>query len=117
MDRFKLDQVVRNFISNAVKFTPINGHITVKVQLNLPKSSSLLSRSSVASNDRFSPRVFQGVDKDRISIKDGTISLEVVDDGAGISVENQKTLFQQYVQVNPGTLQGGKGSGLGLWSK
>ena len=33
----------------------------------------------------------------------------------GISTENQKKLFGQYVQFNAGKLQKGNGSGLGLW--
>ena len=41
--------------------------------------------------------------------------LEVKDSGAGISPENQKKLFGQYVQFNAGKLQKGNGSGLGLW--
>jgi CheY-like chemotaxis protein len=36
---------------------------------------------------------------------------------ATVEQENQKKLFQQYMQVDANKLQGGKGSGLGLWSK
>ena len=32
----------------------------------------------------------------------------------GISIENQRKLFQEYMQINPGLLQNGGGSGLGL---
>lgn len=35
--------------------------------------------------------------------------------GAGISKENQRKLFGQYVQFDAGALQKGGGSGLGLW--
>lgn len=31
--------------------------------------------------------------------------------------ENQAKLFQQYMQFDANKLQGGRGSGLGLWSK
>ncbi len=43
--------------------------------------------------------------------------MEVEDDGFGISKENKSKIFKQYMQIDPGKLQEGKGSGLGLWSK
>lgn len=46
---------------------------------------------------------------------DHVFRLEVVDSGAGISKQNKKRLFGQYVQFNANALQKGKGSGLGLW--
>lgn len=44
-----------------------------------------------------------------------TLRIAVTDSGAGISIENQRKLFGQYVQFNAAALQQGKGSGLGLW--
>jgi len=46
---------------------------------------------------------------------DRIVRVSVVDNGPGISLEDQKKLFGKYVQFNPGALQSGKGSGLGLW--
>ena len=43
------------------------------------------------------------------------LRVEVIDSGAGISRENMKKLFGQYVQFNANALQKGGGSGLGLW--
>ena len=43
------------------------------------------------------------------------LRIEINDTGAGISEENQKRLFSQYVQFDAGKLQKGSGSGLGLW--
>ena len=48
-------------------------------------------------------------------MSEGYLVLEVIDDGAGISKENQKRLFNDIVQFNPEILQAGGGSGLGLW--
>jgi len=33
----------------------------------------------------------------------------------GIAVENQSRMFNEFMQFNRNTLQGGGGSGLGLW--
>lgn len=39
VDQFKLEQVVRNFISNSIKFTPIGGKITVNILVKHDRSS------------------------------------------------------------------------------
>jgi signal transduction histidine kinase len=51
IDRFKMDQVIRNLISNALKFTPRNGLITVKIGFAIdrydPDSSSSAPTNSL----------------------------------------------------------------------
>ena len=91
-DRFKLSQVIRNLISNALKFTPALGFVRVKLEkIPIRQSSIDCLDSSFA------------------------LRISVQDSGAGISAQNQKKLFGQYVQFNAAQLQKGKGSGLGLW--
>jgi signal transduction histidine kinase len=48
IDKFKMDQVIRNLISNALKFTPRGGSISLKVTFipNTPSSSSTCSKNS-----------------------------------------------------------------------
>jgi signal transduction histidine kinase len=84
-DAFKLAQVIRNLLSNAIKFTPENGNVDVTLRLN------------------------ESVERGRC------VRFSVKDSGAGISKQNMKKLFGQYVQFNAAQLQKGKGSGLGLW--
>jgi CheY-like chemotaxis protein len=43
-----------------------------------------------------------------------TIEVAVIDNGVGISEANQAKLFDEFYQINPVELQGGKGTGLGL---
>ena len=45
----------------------------------------------------------------------GKLVVVVIDNGPGISPENQKRLFKEIVQFNPELLQGGGGSGFGLY--
>ena len=94
-DEFKLSQVLRNLISNALKFTPKNGKVHIKVEMipNYPTSGILLMNSTLGS----------------------LLRISVIDTGPGISPSNIHKLFGQYVQFNPSKLQKGGGSGLGLW--
>ena len=91
-DNSKLKQVMRNLLSNALKFTPSGGTVEVTAEL-LDKS-------------------FGSIMEVRKCLR-----IEVTDSGHGISKENQGKLFKQIIQFSPGKLQNGGGSGLGLWSK
>ena len=89
IDPIRLGQVARNLLTNALKFTPEQGSIRMVVSKVTKNVAGL------------PPQLF--------------LRLEVIDSGAGISKENQKKLFGQYVQFNANALQKGGGSGLGLW--
>ena len=83
-DAQRLGQVIKNYLSNAAKFTPEHGTITLK---------TLMEEEG---NDEVS------------------IYTHVQDTGIGIKKENQGKLFKPFVQIDPQTTQGGKGSGMGL---
>jgi signal transduction histidine kinase/ActR/RegA family two-component response regulator len=89
-DPIRLRQLIWNFVSNAVKFTPMYGHITFRTRASRDDVTSL------SPGARFE------------------ILTEVEDDGVGISEEDQGRLFTDFTQIDPGRLQAGKGSGLGL---
>jgi len=97
VDEFKISQVIRNMLSNALKFTPPEGQVSMDIEIVLASPENSAVRS-------ISKRKF-----DRI------VRLSVKDTGPGIALEDQKKLFGKYVQFNAGALQKGKGSGLGLW--
>jgi len=93
-DAFRLRQVVANFLSNAVKFSPDQGVIRVGLKLTA-----------------FEP--VKDTDADNV----GTILLRIAveDEGDGISADDQLTLFHPYVQVAVGPFhKGHQGTGLGL---
>ena len=83
-DDKRLTQVLTNLLSNAVKFTPAGGKVHLDVSL-------------LCKND--------GVCELRV---------EVVDNGIGISPEQQANLFQAFKQAESGTSRMYGGTGLGL---
>ena len=85
VDPLKMGTVFRNILSNAIKFTPKFGNVIV----NLTKLLEFGDREYVL-----------------ISVKDT---------GAGVSNENLSKMFGEGVQFNANELQGGGGSGLGLF--
>ena len=126
-DKFKLSQVIRNLISNATKFTPEKGYIHITMeQLYLDELSpeetikykSILDdikNATLTQTPYSSQRNLTQFQTLRFTPIPTLIKYTVRDSGAGISKENQKKMFGQYVQFNAAVLQKGKGSGLGLW--
>lgn len=100
-DKFKLNQVLRNFVSNALKFCdPSNGEVRVVVERKAVPGNLVRPISSPSAE----PIMVNNV-----------VRVSVSDNGFGISEENQKMLFGKHVQFNAGQQQKGGGSGLGLW--
>lgn len=78
-DEGKLSQILRNLISNALKYTE-DGGVTVSAR----------------------------------SASNGSILIDVKDTGIGIAPENQKLIFDEFVQVDNILQKKNKGTGLGL---
>ena len=145
VDHHKMSQVLRNILSNAIKFTPVEGTIvvtlskvsvhTVSGRRHSTATVSTLTHPQVAAKTSYT-RTLKKLTAEYISQFMGDhgesnmiiskpltkgdayqdyLRIEVKDSGAGISNENQKKLFGQYVQFNASKLQQGNGSGLGLW--
>ena len=83
-DDLRLSQIITNFLSNAVKFTPINGDITL--------SARLISKS-----------------KDYVDV-----TFAVQDSGIGISKDKQNILFNAFEQIERAGGRTQEGTGLGL---
>ena len=88
-DKFRVEQVVRNFLSNALKFTPPEGTITITTKLKKQKDTST---------------------------KDMQMFAEIVvkDTGVGIAEEELNKVFNKYEQTEAGKDASLKGTGLGL---
>ncbi|MES2240112.1 MAG: response regulator [Bacteroidota bacterium] len=92
----KIEQILKNFLSNALKFTPDGGTVTMTFDIvkenweyNNPKLASL------GNNE--------------------ILSIEIKDNGIGISEENKKKLFQSFQQADSSTSRKYGGTGLGLY--
>jgi CheY-like chemotaxis protein len=83
-DDLRLSQVITNLLTNAIKFTPENGKITVNAE-KLDETGDEI-----------------------------TLRIEVVDSGIGISEEQQKRLFTSYNQADSSITKNFGGTGLGL---
>ncbi len=83
-DPLKIKQVLSNLIGNAIKFTPKNGDINIKIEL-LEKSDSIVS-----------------------------ILFSIKDSGIGIALDKQKTIFDPFSQADSSVTRQFGGTGLGL---
>jgi signal transduction histidine kinase len=104
-DAIKLSQVVKNLVSNALKFTPAQGTVTVR---------AVAERSERGGGNK--PVEMHRSDDDGAELGSqsaGTLVVTVTDSGAGLTSDNLKQLFQEGRQFNVNQLQGGGGSGLG----
>jgi len=86
-DEFRLSQVITNLMTNAIKFTPENGKITINAE------------------------IADGADS---ASGEFTLKIEVADSGIGISPEQQAKLFTSYNQADHTITKNFGGTGLGL---
>lgn len=97
-DARKLKQVLFNLVSNAVKFTPEHGKISVKV--------------AHASHEEFV--AFCGPAEDVKTQQNEFLDISVTDTGIGISSEDCARLFMPFKQVDSSFTRKYEGTGLGL---
>lgn len=90
-DRKRLEQIIKNLMSNAIKFTEKG---QVQVAFCRPAKTVDLSRS--------------GLDPDH------AVAIRVADTGIGISATDQKIVFEAFQQAQGGTARQYSGTGLGL---
>ncbi len=83
-DPQKFQQIIFNFLSNAVKFTPDGGTVTLRVE-----------------------RLSGGDD-------DEAIRVSVLDTGPGIAPEDQEKIFEKFTQLDQSHTRSHAGTGLGL---
>jgi PAS domain S-box-containing protein len=106
-DKRKIKQVVFNLLSNAAKFTPDGGSITLSAHYLSFKNGRLLSRDG---KDVVLPVTYD----DTWKRSEGLIAIAVEDTGIGITPEEQEKIFNEFFQVRGGMTDKTPGTGLGL---
>lgn len=135
-DRFRLEHVVANFLSNAIKFSPEGSAITLRLTGKVVCCECEIEPVEVVKP--FYARVFSAgyrvirglffassITPIQIESRHGPkleqepptsylVTLLVMDEGAGIAKVDLDRLFTPYSQIQADLLQQGKGTGLGL---
>ena len=100
IDYNKMGMVLRNFVSNAMKFTDEGGTITVNISFIGKYNNDIKNNKVLPDEENQTSNPF--------------IRVEVIDNGIGISQSNINELFNRSIQIEASKTQGGKGSGFGL---
>ena len=87
IDIHRIDQIIRNLVTNACKFTRSGGNIKIGFTFNAKDSPTVTDTDFVV----------------------GYLRVTVKDNGVGIAPEDHPKLFGQFVQFNSSELQGGGG--------
>jgi len=119
-DAVRITQVLRNLISNALKFTPEHGNVRIHAQWiskddDLKNAATKCNRNSSIKKEMADDTFVLKNGKVETYQRGGSLVLWVHDTGAGMTKEQLSKLFRAGMQFNVNELQNGKGSGLGLY--
>ncbi|WEK19831.1 MAG: response regulator [Candidatus Pedobacter colombiensis] len=93
-DQSRAEQVVKNMLSNAFKFTPEHGEITLEIHKANPGTVFFSSQLKTTTEE--------------------IIAISVKDTGIGIPADKQKLIFEAFQQADGSTSRKYGGTGLGL---
>ena len=93
-DRMRVEQIIKNLLSNAFKFTPEKGQVSIDIELEKPGHHYY---------------------SDNLKGNDSTVmAFRVKDSGIGIPDDKQKVIFEAFQQADGSTSRKYGGTGLGL---
>lgn len=102
-DSNRVAQVITNLVSNAVKYTPANGRVTVKLGKKTGSQLKSLSNKSASISIGFT------------NSQPGYLVLSIQDTGVGILDEDKKKLFTKFFRSKEVLKSEAEGTGLGLY--
>jgi len=102
-DENRMKQVLFNLISNAIKYTPAEGRITLEARRSEPLPSQLRGSGATGNQDRTAALA-----------ESGWIILSVIDTGIGIPAADRERVFGKFERANVLARQAGAGLGLSL---
>lgn len=112
-DPGKLQQVLYNFLSNAIKFSPNGQVIELRATLDEPEitpSDTADGRGGLS----LSPRLPRPPGARSDSSDETYVRISVIDRGPGIAPDKQNVIFEKFRQIDGGHTRTHGGSGLGL---
>ena len=120
-DPLRLQRILLNILSNAVKFTPSGGSITLRVVEKSGAGETLPANP----DGRAASGVSEGVGEPRSMgtagpgssgepVRYGDYEFHVRDTGIGMSAEYQKHIFEQFSREETSTVSKTEGTGLGM---
>jgi signal transduction histidine kinase len=111
-DPFRIEQVMTNFVHNAIKFTPRGGLIRIEAEVRRSADADSGGDGEIQGGRFTSDGGFGsgGGPSDGA----GTLTVRVADTGIGIRAENLPHVFERFYRVRQPEGEGVPGTGLGL---
>jgi PAS domain S-box-containing protein len=101
-DQNRISRVFVNLLENAIKYSPENGSIKIKL--------SLINGNDAALEEKLVPELSQN----RLVPGTPYLVLSISDEGLGINLSDQQLVFDKFFTTHVKNCQGRKGYGLGL---